>query len=476
MNILFLSTEFATPGRPTEGLSHYDLVRALSQGHRVRVVAPVPWPGRPRPDPAGGGNPAGASSPSLPDIEVHHPRYNPALGVLGRHRAWFYWRSVRDTLLALAARDIPDCILSSPSQPDGAAAARLGRTLGVPAAVLVGGSDERSLAPGARQRDAAAKALRAVDIVFAENQGLRDTLVGLGLPADKVVLWQPGGDGSTAPPQAEGGGWHESVEQLLGHLGPLVRSSQDPVWPWWARHPADKAPPRAGAPGVRGRFTRLLRRAGAELVPRRLLFRRGPRARRSVCLTFDDGPHPEHTPQLLDALKRAGARATFFVVGRLVERYPDVLRRMAAEGHLIENHSFYHTKLAYLTAGELIAGLRRTRDLIFRLTGHVSTLYRPPYGAVTAWQALRIWQAGQRIVLWNKDPKDFQAQSPAEISAWFTRNPLQGGDVVLMHDRLPGLAGVVLPLIEEVRKAGLGFTTLDEWTRGAAPGAPAIGP
>src|SRR5262245_42795080 len=83
-----------------------------------------------------------------------------------------------------------------------------------------------------------------------------------------------------------------------------------------------------------------LRRLLAAALPRHLFLVRGRTSSRCVYLTFDDGPHPEYTPGLLDRLAKADVRATFFVVGRMAERHPDVVRRMAAEGHLVANHSF----------------------------------------------------------------------------------------------------------------------------------------
>src|SRR5204863_8624195 len=96
--------------------------------------------------------------------------------------------------------------------------------------------------------------------------------------------------------------------------------------------------------GAGPRWSRQFIRAGfIATLPRRLLLARGPSGSASVCLTFDDGPHPHHTPRLLDLLKDQRVTATFFVIGRWAARYPELVRRIAAEGHLVGNHTFSHS-------------------------------------------------------------------------------------------------------------------------------------
>lgn len=221
----------------------------------------------------------------------------------------------------------------------------------------------------------------------------------------------------------------------------------------------------ATRPGPRcGR--QLLRRALAATLPRRLFLVHGPAAGRAVCLTFDDGPHPEHTPRLLDALKAHGVPATFFVIGQNAERYPDLVRRVAAEGHVVGNHSYSHTEPCRTSAGQLADETRRTGDLLAALLGgEAPALFRPPKGQVTVAKLWRLWRARQTVVLWDTDPKDYARQSAAEVRDWFRAHPLRGGDVVLMHDSHPHATAVVPDLVEAARGAGLRFTTLPEWLK-----------
>jgi peptidoglycan/xylan/chitin deacetylase (PgdA/CDA1 family) len=203
----------------------------------------------------------------------------------------------------------------------------------------------------------------------------------------------------------------------------------------------------------------------ATALPRRLFLVRGPAASASVCLTFDDGPHPEHTPRLLDTLKELGVTATFFVVGQQAERYPNLVRRIAAEGHAVGHHTFYHTDLRRTSARQLAAEVRRTRDLLARLLGKAPNLFRPPHGKLTPAKLWSLWRAGQTVVLWNVDPKDYACRSADQLQAWCEAHPMQAGDLVLMHDDRPHAAMVLPGLIAVARQRGLTFSTIPDWVR-----------
>ena len=102
-----------------------------------------------------------------------------------------------------------------------------------------------------------------------------------------------------------------------------------------------------------------------------------------VALTFDDGPSPRCTPQLLDGLKERGVRATFFVVGCQVVKDPDIVIRMAAEGHQVGNHSYDHKELDKLSCGEAAEDMQRNNDLLCQLLGEGDYWVRPPYGLLS---------------------------------------------------------------------------------------------
>lgn len=220
---------------------------------------------------------------------------------------------------------------------------------------------------------------------------------------------------------------------------------------------------RSRSHGTSRWFRRVARDTLSATLPTRLLLSQGPRRSRSVCLTFDDGPHPVHTPRLLDVLQDQGVRATFFVVGREVERHPEIVRRMVAAGHLVGNHTFSHSAPGTVSARQLIDEVRRTDDLLTPILGQAPRLFRPPHGKVTAAKLLRLWGSSRTVVLWNADPRDFARSEPGEVLGWFRDRPLRGGDLVLMHDNVPHSIEALPELIEESRRRGLDFTTPSDW-------------
>src|SRR4051812_443266 len=148
-------------------------------------------------------------------------------------------------------------------------------------------------------------------------------------------------------------------------------------------------------------FRQAVRRTLALTLPRRVYITHGPGRSRAVCLTFDDGPHPELTPRLLDLLARLGVPATFFVIGQEVEKYPELVRRMVAEGHTVGNHSYSHPARESISPREAAAEVTECAMVLARLLGKPPTLYRPPRGKVTARDLWRLWRTGMTTVLWN---------------------------------------------------------------------------
>jgi peptidoglycan/xylan/chitin deacetylase (PgdA/CDA1 family) len=168
-------------------------------------------------------------------------------------------------------------------------------------------------------------------------------------------------------------------------------------------------------------------------------------------------------------LKEYGARATFFVVGREAERYPDLVRRMAAEGHEVGNHSYSHGDPDQTSARQLLAEVRRTAEVVDPLAGRASGLFRPPKGKLTARKLLSLWWNRQTLVLWNVDPKDFALGSPTEVRDWFAQRPLKAGDLALLHDTSPHTAAALPELLDRAHRAGLHFVTVGHWL-GRNPG------
>jgi peptidoglycan/xylan/chitin deacetylase (PgdA/CDA1 family) len=153
-----------------------------------------------------------------------------------------------------------------------------------------------------------------------------------------------------------------------------------------------------------------------------------------VALTFDDGPHPQGTPAVLDLLDAARVRATFFLAGEQVERYPQLAAEIAARGHLPAVHCHRHRVQLRLTEGALRADLERARSAIARATGIEPWLHRPPLGIYSPTGLRLARAAGLRPLLWSRWGKDWRKwTTPARIARRATRG-LEAGDVILLHD------------------------------------------
>ena len=144
-----------------------------------------------------------------------------------------------------------------------------------------------------------------------------------------------------------------------------------------------------------------------------------------VALTFDDGPHPEGTPAVLDQLARYGASATFFLVGEQVEQRPALARAIVDAGHEVALHGHRHTLLLRRRVRELSDDLDRAVALIAEATGAVPTLYRPPYGVFSSGGLQHVRARGLRPLLWSTWGRDWERRATGG---------LRPGDVVLLHD------------------------------------------
>ena len=152
---------------------------------------------------------------------------------------------------------------------------------------------------------------------------------------------------------------------------------------------------------------------------------------RGVAVTFDDGPDPDATPDVLDALDSAGMKATFFLVGEQVEAHPDLAREVAERGHEIAAHCFDHE--AHERLVDPVGDLRRTLDSIERVTGARPSLQRPPYGRFSPASHTACLRAGLQPVYWSAWGDDWEAIGPDRIADLVTRD-LSDGLVILLHD------------------------------------------
>jgi peptidoglycan/xylan/chitin deacetylase (PgdA/CDA1 family) len=162
------------------------------------------------------------------------------------------------------------------------------------------------------------------------------------------------------------------------------------------------------------------------------IVRRGPHEN-IVSLTFDDGPNPVYTPQILDILKEKGVKASFFVVGENVNKYPEIARRIVSEGHDIGNHTYSHRELVPSTKKLVLNQLEKTDFAIRKAIGVKTRLFRPPRGIYSNAVRELVVTKGYRIILWTVSSADWSGVSPKTIFRrirWYTRN----GGIILFHD------------------------------------------
>ena len=153
-----------------------------------------------------------------------------------------------------------------------------------------------------------------------------------------------------------------------------------------------------------------------------------------IALTFDDGPHPEGTPAVLELLAAAGAKATFFLVGEQVRAFPELAERVAAEGHEVAVHGDRHRVMLRMAPAMIAADLDRAQATIGELTGQRPRFHRPPLG-IYSYPGLRIArQQGLEPLLWSRWGRDWSAKSSAASIGAMVTADLRPGDVLLLHD------------------------------------------
>jgi peptidoglycan-N-acetylglucosamine deacetylase len=190
-----------------------------------------------------------------------------------------------------------------------------------------------------------------------------------------------------------------------------------------------------------------------------------------IALTFDDGPSPKWTPLILDELKEAGVKATFFMIGKYVEKYPDVAKRVIAEGHDAGIHTFNHPVLLFAPQGYLEKEIKDGEAAIKNITGKTTKLFRPPKAWLTANEKREISDLGYKIILWSLSSKDWVRFHDKHIRRYILSN-VRPGDIVLFHDaggafRIEGgnrkQTTKTLPrLIEKLKEKGYRFVTVSE--------------
>jgi peptidoglycan-N-acetylglucosamine deacetylase len=188
----------------------------------------------------------------------------------------------------------------------------------------------------------------------------------------------------------------------------------------------------------------------------------------SMAITFDDGPNPAVTPEVLAILARQNATATFFLIGQRVRAFPGLAREIAERGHALGNHTQTHPSLTFLSTGRIAEELQRCDDAIASATGKTVRWMRPPFGYRSPLlDSIVRRRGGAGVAMWSVAAKDWRTDAPEPVIQRLRR--ARGGDIVLLHDGdhrvLEGKRGHVLAALEywlpRWRDAGIQFVNLD---------------
>jgi peptidoglycan/xylan/chitin deacetylase (PgdA/CDA1 family) len=186
---------------------------------------------------------------------------------------------------------------------------------------------------------------------------------------------------------------------------------------------------------------------------------RVPMEQKEIALTFDDGPYPFYTPLLLHELERSHAVATFFLVGRSCQEFPELVREIVEDGNEIGNHTFNHYKLTKLSAAEIAHQIAADSELLEPFVGHPITLFRPPHGRYDHRVVALASEMGYDTIFWSDSPEDTKNVLPSVIIGRVLRQATPGG-IVLLHNGQYKTVEALPLIIDRLRAEGYTFVTV----------------
>lgn len=265
---------------------------------------------------------------------------------------------------------------------------------------------------------------------------------------------------SAAPPRPDDPGAATALAKPLPKASRPNRSSPARVDAFWARarHETYKSPAELAA--------QLAREARKGLRYDELWS--GPRSERVAALTFDDGPHPDFTPQLLAILRRYRVEATFFVVGEMAEKVPELIHEERAAGHVIGNHTYHHVNLTKIPLDEIPIEWQACQDVVKAVTGETMRFCRPPGGDYDKDVIEAAMLLGLTTVLWTDDPGDY-ADPGDKVIETRVLDSVGNGAIILLHDGVQQTVDVLPQIIERLRARGFRFVTVEELRALATP-------
>ena len=228
---------------------------------------------------------------------------------------------------------------------------------------------------------------------------------------------------------------------------------------------ATTIPSPATTPTFTTQLTQLQTKEG--YIPPKSLDGIDPMNDKVVSLTFDDGPHKENTPRLLDILKKNNVVATFFMVGKNVKQYPDIVKRVYDEEHEIGSHSYDHPDLMKLSLNQIMVDqYGKANDAIEAVTGFRTLIDRPPYGSMSEEMAKQI---GREQILWSVDPEDWKKENRAPdivydhvVNGTENGGHVKDGAIILSHDIHASTVDAYERIIPALKEQGYKFVTVTQ--------------
>lgn len=185
---------------------------------------------------------------------------------------------------------------------------------------------------------------------------------------------------------------------------------------------------------------------------------------KKVALTFDDGPHPRYTEKILDILSEYGVKATFFIIGKNAENYPEAMKKIAETDCEIGNHTYSHARLDRLNRKDAENEIKKCEDIIYSVTGKRPSVLRPPHGFVSENFSDIASSMQYNVVLWSIDTLDWSL-TPSDTIYTNVMKDLKGGDIILMHDYVSGgntTCDALRKIIPRLLSEGYEFVTISE--------------
>jgi len=202
----------------------------------------------------------------------------------------------------------------------------------------------------------------------------------------------------------------------------------------------------------------LIKNIAKSLIPNKLISYNLPT--RQVYLTFDDGPEPTVTLNLLDLLDLYNVKATFFIVGKTAKSHPKILQDIHQRGHVLANHSYHHVKFNNISLQEQLSEITKTNRIIEQITGQKTKFFRPPQGIWTLKLLFKLFILKMTLAHWSRDSLDCRNLPPQKIIANFKQQPVKNGDIILFHDDNEKVITILQELLPYWLESNIKFSPL----------------